>query len=656
MDIIRLINMSPASIHSINGMTDVKFSNGKIAMTPSEINIDRIIFLNVINSKNGLLLDIKKEYSIVHNYLNGLFSSGTLNTVFSNIRTDIVKKLFKTLPSNIREIMKEVDEGIMSAINEIYTITSIEAYTDMLTLDVRDTYELYHDDEIMAAVDRVKKEGTPESIAAVYDTIDEVIHKKYRDNNLGLSYIARTAKPKQVQHIAGVRGFVKDLNEKIYKYPIPYGYMEGLKDIVSYLIESKTAAIAIFHSTKSIEQSEWFAREAQVKAQAVRKLVYKDCKTKTNLLKIKIKKEGLEDFMGCLYKENLEDKEYRLVEDTSVIGKTIHIRHTGSCNLPNHDEVCIKCFGIMGVGVLPNTNIGAFCSVSLTENKTQGLLSFKHLMLSAKASKLFLTNTADKYMHYIDKDNIIKIRSKAIKIKGGYTLHIELPPKNIPALEADININDLDTVYSTQLSELKELTFVYLNKDNEEGEIEATEILKQKTPLSFSIDFIKYILQEDCKSVGNNDTIRISLDKWSAYAGNAILIPNTVAESSTKDLETFKDLVTKCKYEKEPSKPIEINSALLRLYSNMGHGDHLSLISTLMYSTTIDSSNHFKLGRADDKRICHPFRKCFNYASFSAIIGYGYLTDYMGSPEVLSLIREDHPLDVLITPEILNIE
>ena len=657
IDIIRVLNMSEEAISNLSSddkLIDVQFSDGLVQMTPTELLIDKIILKNTLVYDGAIIKDVLKQYSITRNYVNGMFSPSTLNETLSNIRIDVATYLLDTLPSNTLELINHLDSGIISAINEIYIKVSISAYDSMITLDIKDLVEMYNDKDIRAAVDNVKKVFDADSIVETYSTIDRVIKEKYDRNNLGMSYLGKVAKDKQVQHILGVRGFVQDLDGKIYKYPIPYGYLEGLKDIVSYLIESKTAAIALFHSNSSITDSEWFAREAQIKAQSVRFLKYEDCGTTTNLLDIVVTQEGLKDFKGCYAKEHLDDKEYKLIMDDSVVGKRMHIRHTGSCNLPNHDEVCVKCFGLMGIGIPPTTNIGAYCSVSTTEEKSQNMLSFKHLMNSATASKPILNNVANKFLHYINKDNCIKVRAQAIKIKGGDILHIELPLHQVTVLEGNVSLKSIETTYIKQMSEFKEMVFVYIGKDGEINYIEGVSLLKQKTPLSFSMDFIQHVLATKCYTVGTDNNIRISLEGWASTSGLPIMIPSATAEAVTLGLENFKDLLTKCKFGKEKPVPIEINSAINRVYSNIGHGDHLSLLSTLLYSTTQDSNNPFKLARADEIRVCNKFRDVFEYMSFSAIIGYGYLTTYTNTSVLLSKERQDHPLDVLLTPQILN--
>jgi len=656
MTVASMLNMSNADIQGLNRKVDVIFSDGVLEMVPSEMLIDKIILGSLLRNKNTPIdMEIKKRYSIVDNYTNGLFSPDCLNNTLSNIRTDVGVDLFMNLPKNTVKVMENLDKSIIDVINDIYVYISTLAYRDIVTLDITTMFEIYEDEDIRDAVANVKKRYDPESIKSVYDTIDKVIYDKYSDNALGLAYLTKVAKPKQVQHIVGSRGFVQDLDSKIYKYPVPYGYLEGLKDIVSYLIESKTAAIAIFHSTKSIQDSEWFAREAQIKTQAVRKLVYTDCKTRTNLLKIKVTSVGLKDFIGCLYLEDLDDGVYKLAMDDSVVGKTLYFRHAGSCNLETHDEVCVKCFGLMGIGLTPTTNLGTYCSVSITESKTQGLLGFKHLLDSAKPTTPKLREAVKPFLQYIDKDKSIKVRSQSIKIKGNNTLHIEIPMRNVPALkEGGGALERLDTTYTKQLSEFKELLFLYVDKDGVETDEVGSNILYEDNTLSFSTEFIRFVLENECYSVGSNDNLRINLEGWREFSSVPFIIPGMAAAGVTGALDIFKKLITSCKLGTEEPKPIEINSALSRLYSNIGHGDHLSLISVFMYATTIDSNNPFKLGRADDNRICHKYRDSFKYASFSAILGYGYITQIMSYGKVLSPLREDHLLDVLVTPEILN--
>ena len=657
LTVSRILNMSNESIIKLGEnkkYIDVIFPDGVVKMTATEILIDKMVFKNILVRGNILIYPIKKEYGIVYNYVNGLFTPSTINSMLSNIRIDIVKGIFANPTEVGRDEMYNIDTGIINAINELYIIVSILAYSSIVTFDMNDMYEVYNNKAIRDAVDNVKDKYSAESIAEVYSVIDREMQSKYVDTNIGLAYNTKIAKDKQIQHIIGLRGFVQDLDGKIYKYPVPYGYLEGLKDVVSYLIESKTAAIAIFHSTGSIRTSEWFAREAQVKSQSVRKLIFTDCKTDFSLLEILVKPEGLKDFIGCLYKDSLEDKEYKLIEDSSVVGKKIHIRHTGSCNLPNHDEVCLRCFGLMGVGIPVRTNIGAYCSVNITESKTQKLLGFKHLLNSAKEGKPTLSVIADKYLHYVEKDASVKVRSKSVNIKGGKSLCLVLPSINIRALQGSVTIEEIESIYIKQLSSFEEVIFIYVDKDGNEDEPEAAEVLKLRNPMSFSIDFIKYVISTHAFSVGNNNNIRISLEGWRGFTSVPLMIPGMRAENATGEMDDFKDLVTKGKYGAEPFKPIEINSSLLRIYSNIGHGDHLSLLSTMLYATTIDSNNKFRLGRADKKRICYNFRECFKYASFSAIIAYGYLTSYLSTSVFLSQDRADHPLDVLVTPEILN--
>ena len=652
-----VINKSDEFIHNLgkDRLINVVYDDDVIAVTPAELIIDRIIIKHTL-MKIDIPVKINKNHSIVENYVNDMFSGITLNNTLSNIRISVAKQLFMATDGYdvCNDVMISLDKGIMGAINELYVKVSVDAYSDIITLDISDIHEIYKDKDIRKAMDRVLTEHDPDSISNVYKVIDDTIASKLHENNLGLAYLGKAVKDKQVQHIVGARGFVQDLDGKIYKYPIPYGYLEGLKDIVSYLVESKTAAIALYHSTSSITDSEWFARESQTKAQSVNGLIFTDCKTTTNLLEILVTKDGLKDFMGCLYKENLSDRDYKLVEDDRIVGKTIHIRHAGSCNLENHDEICLRCFGLMGMGIKSTTNIGAYCSVSITESKSQSMLGFKHLNNSAVPVTPVIENIAKKYLVYMKNDACVRVKTQAIHARGGTILHIEIPTSSIPILDSVISLDRVDSTYLRLMSTVKGLVFSYIDKNGNVMKSEYGDILKDGSELSFSPEFIKYILGEGGYTVIPNNCIRVSLEGWQKTTSAGVLIPNMVAAGATQALETFKNLIKKGQVGKEETKLLEINSALQRLYSYIGHGDHLSLLAVVLYSTTIDSKNPYKLARADETRVCNTFLKCFEYTSLSATIAYGYLTKYLRKPNVLSPDREDHVLDVLITPEILN--
>jgi hypothetical protein len=563
----------------------------------------------------------------------------------SKLRREITLLLIETDYKHAWKILEEVDRKVLEVIEFIYNDIGYAIYESISSIDILDLVMITSDKELKKKMGEVFKNPNPDTIEDIYNTLDGIFKsdKMIATNNLARAYAASAVKQAQVKQAAGPRGFVTDIDASVYERPIPYSFTNGMIDMYSIAVESRSAAGALYHSNTSIQDSEWFARELQIVAMNVTNLLHVDCGT-TRGIPWTVLGEGptlysdgykgdLPNMIGRYYKENEKDVAWSVIQgnEKHLVGKTIYIRDIITCNLANKQHVCVKCYGQLGTFINPNVNIGTISSVSVTKQNSQNILSTKHHIASAGDDGIKLTTETKKY--FLADGLFYKPRKNIVSRNGKDKIEIVITMTEFYGLN-DIGATKQVNVDPRRVSRISYITF-RKTLANGDAVTDTVDIRQGKAPGFFTREFLVYVLQNGYSI--EDETYVININDFVATGVPIIELQKTVF-----DFKAFSDTtINKFKSGGKNNTYVPMLQDIFT-FVNSKLNVNLSLLSCCVYGFT----NMTREEPYDTFSI----REIVRTRSFSSIVGYGYLTNTLMRPDSLNQDRLEHPLDVLLDP------
>lgn len=295
----------------------------------------------------------------------------------------------------------------------------------------------------------------------------------------------------QMIQLIGPRGFVHDIDGRVFKYPIDVGYIEGLGNLYDSAIESRSASKSLYMTEDPLEDSEYFNREMQLLCSTVHSIVGESC---TGYITSPWLVAEDEEYL-LRGKNYMVDGVPKMIwgDISDLVGKTIQLRTMSGCN--NHDPqtVCKTCLGWSWRVIPPNSNLGYTIGSILCAIMSQLMLSNKHYTSSAPSQTFELNDRHAPWlrMHKTDKlqillqKNVVK-KNPIIRIETGYVRNLnnilsaevsELPPSRITSIKSFVicegdgkgnvigDFDELKTVISGQGINLSSQVLQYLKKN-----------------------------------------------------------------------------------------------------------------------------------------------------------------------------------------------
>jgi len=595
-------------------------------------------------------LPVVSKYSVVNYYTNGIYTSKTVSKAMEKIVEDIILHVAK--PSGTRAIIPRLCELIYRRYNVIYNemVYSLLDYAG--SVDIEDFTELQFDPRLIASIKEASVEKTVASINKTYDVLDKVI-KENPENNISRGYISTTINPNQVKQLLAGRGFVTDIDSKIYNYPIAASYVLGMSSMPDMAIESRAAAKALSLSTKAVQQSEYFARELQLVTMNVEKLIHGDCGTKQYTdIYIRVPEDGAKSdipmMVGKYYLNDQGVEEVITSKHTFLEGKTIKLRSVLNCCLVNKGHVCSKCYGELAYSIPEHANIGHYSATFITQKLTQNILSTKHLTGSAIASAICLSEDAKQFLvtkggnQYVFKPTLLgKARTKYSLL---VTQHEAFGIKDIT--------KDVD-VYRLRPSWVSRIKSIIMCERTEAGNKYTNLVINDNKRLgSFTYRFLNYI-KEYGYTLDDKDRYVIDLDNW---INNVPFIELPNLEFSF--LALTKLVQTELKWRKNNKKDnVEetVQSFLLKFHDILNSKLEIPFVHTeiVVYGLTVaDPANrNFDMGRNIEEPTLSNFVNILSNRSLGAGYGWERVLDTMLTPHSFDGRNAiNHPMDVMVRP------
>ncbi len=313
----------------------------------------------------------------------------------------------------------------------------------------------------------------------------------------------------QVLQCVGPRGYPSDIDSHIVKRPIVRGFAHGLYSIYDYLVESRSAAKALMFTEDPLQSTEYFNREMQLINQTLRNLHHNDDCGTQRLVPWTITRDRLKITEGLWY-QCPDDNVLKCVtpKSTHLIGRTVLLRTTLTCEHPDPYGVCGKCYGELRLSIPRGTNVGHASVTELCAGTSQNVLSTKHLDKSANIGQFYVAPIAAPYIQ--NAKNPLEIRlADALK---GKQVKLLIEREAMPNI-ADINIvQDTRELAITRISEMAEVIFCVEDDDGSEDS-NAISVSMNSRLASFTPEFLHYIKTRGYGQV-NEKYIEISLDGW----------------------------------------------------------------------------------------------------------------------------------------------
>lgn len=632
---------------------NVLFEDNKvIGLTAAEIIINR--YMMQLLERTVPDMPIKSTYSITNYYTNGIYTSKTLNSTFEVMFEDTIRYL-----NYSREMTDKILETMYDIFTEINNVVIPEKLKYSSSLNVLDFLEIQFDQDLITAIQKSYEEKSHETVNKAYDTLDHIIYNKpeLKNNPLAIGYISKTFNPNQVKQMLGPRGYVTEINSKIFQYPIASSFTLGLSDIYDLTIESRSGAKALFLSNKAIQNSEYTARELQLVTMVVEELVDGDCGNNDYLpWRVRTSEEAgksdLDNMVGKRYYDPIDKVEkFIRKSDKHLEGTTILLRTSMNCKLTNKKHICTACFGELSYNVHKHSNIGHLSTTFVTQQISQSILSTKHLTSSATSNDIKLTDVASQFFNIKNK---IGYAFKPKLISGSKSnFKLIISQYDAPGLN---NINpsvDLYTLHPQRVTKIASFILA-ITPEGPKAKTEYFNInVKDGSKYgSFTYEFLEYIMK-----VGNTlddlDRYVIDLSGWTTT--ETIL---TLPQVEFNFLALSNAVKSKFKYMNivKGERSVESQESMLQGIFDLINSKlniNIALLEVMVYAFSIMSikDKNYDLGRNSSDVQLMSIGGILSRRSLGGLYAWERVLGIIISPTVFDGRNAyNHPLDVYIKP------
>lgn len=643
-----LLNFTPVQVMlGLKRNFNLIFEDGKSLMLSSkEMVVNRFMWelIRVVVPTLPLI----STYSVNNYFTNGIYTSKSLNSMFEDMFRDIVTHV------DNREILPAMYEKMYRIFNDIYNDLVNENTQYALSLNILDFLEIQFDKRLIDSIVNVANEKTNDSIQASYAVLDDIIYNKpsLRNNPVAIGYMAKTINPNQVKQLLGPRGYITEINSKIFQYPVASSLTLGLRNLYDLTVESRSSAKALFMSTKAIQNTEYTSREMQLGCMSVERLVDGDCGNNDYLPwrvrgVMEMGKSDIDNLLGTkFYNEETGKEEFITPKHKHLEGKTILLRTANKCRHPDKNSICTGCFGQLSYNVHKNYGLGHLASATQGQYVSQAVLSTKHHTMSAVTAAIVLGVVASQWFNvktknnYAFKPNIIK------NVKGKVNMIINQNDGfGIKDLHKGVDVYKLNPQWVTKI----ESFILQVIPDNGKEEFFPIIVKDGNKYGSFSYEFLDYITKTGY-TLDDADRYVINLDGWTSTT-NILSLP----QIEFNFLALNNAIKSKFKYMSSKNGTNTPESMITSIFDlvNSKLNINIKLIEVMVYAFTVDSvkNDNFDMGRNSVNPEMTGIYNIIGRRSLGGIYAHEKVLPIIISPKVFDGRNGfDHPLDVYIKP------
>lgn len=624
---------------------------------------DIIVFRYLLDFVPNYKYKILSNVWISKHKVNGLPSISTYLKMYSIIFKEVIQPYIAEHKNNIimdmffKEMYKTIDN-----FNKEFMIGIIEYAPD---LDIYEILTIQYDRDLIDSMINVVKNPTYESIQNSYKTLDRVMLKpEYSKLSLSIMYNAGLSSVGQIRQLLASRGFITELNNKIFNTPMTNSFVLGFKNVYEAIIESRAGAKALFLSGKSIENSEYTNRELQLLTMSLKTVVFEDCGNRDyndfyikadeyDITGNKIYSNKLKELVGKRYYCDIDNVEKVISKkDTHLVGTTIKLRQAINCKHNDKRKICSHCIGTYGDTLFEHQNLGNVVTVLIMVLMSQGLLSAKHLLKTATSTTIKLTNTFRKYVVLKNNEDVY-FRSNVL-YKKTKTAYLKIKQSESWGLDNIKTTKDILSISLNKVSSLTDVFLVYIDRKGNEEEI----LLPLKEGNSSRVFLSNYLLAHIIKNGYNVYDDEYFIININEFNHKMPLFKYDKTEYSLAVLNgEFKSLIKSHKYKQvkgnirsEYTPEVLINKIFELLNSELSV--NIALIELLVYTLTVNdiSNNDFSFCRGKKVNTIGGF-KLIDYRSLGSAYNWDDLTGKIINPMLyMTEHKMSNPMDVLLLP------
>lgn len=679
----RLMDFSPEEFNQrLKKPLIVKFADGDLKLSAHEIIVSRYLWETVKDFivNKGMKLYIR--HSVSSHYVNGFYTSRTLNKTLEKIYEDLILTYFE--PFNNREGLDQIWKNMQVIFNRIYNEIVYKNINYVTSINIDDLLEIQLNPELikkMRAVSEIDISTdnivTNRIVNDCYQTLDKIL-KENPNNAVSQGYISSNINPNQVQQVLGSRGSATTATNTIFAKPIANSFTTGMYNMYEIVQESAVAARSLLLSTTSIAQSEYFARLLQLVCMSVEKLVDGDC-GQTEYIDWYVKpytKEGvysqpsdLPNLEGKYFynpdtgKEELITKNHKHLE-----GTTIKLRVAFNCKLHDKNCICTKCFGALSYNIPKHINLGWYCCTQITKDISQKTLSDKHHTASSISLPIIINPEAVNDFYTKENDNtFVYLKYKHEEIKGDgskvtlfnnkkdYKLTLKVYKFSANGL-GDIKPDTEVRKYIVEtMSYLEDLWLEKMDLNTGEIELIPVSITKGVHYGSFTIEFLEYI-KENGYELSEDDYYYINLNKWKFT--NPIVKVNDISFNYIMLAKEIKAIFGGKDSEKEGENYLDLRQRadmLQKLFNVINNklSVNIALMEVIVYAFSVSDYEYgdYSLGRHSSNITTRSISDIMTKTSLGGAYAWERHMTTMLNPYAFKMKNSrEHILDVLICP------
>jgi hypothetical protein len=422
------------------------------------------------------------------------------NDVIAHQQGDILATDERWLLYDLVEIINDLHTMIYTQLGAYHLSVSAFELADLLANpEVVPLTQVNLDRElqisITAAEDKLKVAGD----AMIAKMMDRTLPSNIIGPFLELGIINRN----QLARVLVAAGFRTDASDMLIRFPITSSFVDGLKDIREFAVESLDAKKAIYYSRNGMPEAQYNSRKQQLLSSVIRRLYPGDCGS-TLTVPYYIPKDSSRHVRGVLDKNIMVNGQMiRLTKENvdAYTNTTVQLRSPLTCR--HTDGICHVCGGKLTDFMPPDTVVGIASSVEYMGQASSLVLSTKHYSLTKAIAYKIPEQLRD--LLEVKQDNIyIRSEIDVSRLKLGIQFH------DMPQIADIQHLEDDGPVGEQQFSNINYLTFATDHDTLLTGEV---PMVSDTTVPYLSSEILGYI-KDNFRHVEVGDMIWIPLRRF----------------------------------------------------------------------------------------------------------------------------------------------
>ena len=471
---------SLGDVSNISGPCTLELADGEVTLPIRHAIVHLIFWRNY----HEFGIPIKKENVI---FTEGICSNATISkfqsAAYKDLRTaypdkekEICLRLFKTINEYNQFIMENLTEWHSSI--DIFQLTKL-----MMEPEVKKIIDVDIKPEM--GTDVIEK-----TIATANNEFCSLISKRGAlKNNVLLPFMESSLLNRnQLMQMFIALGVRTDINDMVVLYPISHSVMQGMQDILEYVVESLASKKSHFYNFVAVRDSQYFSRKQHLLTSVIQRIYPGNCGT-TVTIPFKVNEHNYKFLVGKYIKDK-NDGELMLTEEnlSAFIGETVQLYSPGGCLYT--DGYCEHCGGLMARYLSNERNVGILSATIVVKDITQLILSSKHFV---KTLSIIYKVPMEGLPYFIRRNNEIFWKKDLQKELDGVTLGFLL--KDVSPLHDLTLLNDESDINEERFSHP---TYMVIRKEGID-DIEIPLMTEKTTPhlssemLLFMRDHLKKI-------------------------------------------------------------------------------------------------------------------------------------------------------------------